>query len=215
MNFMLKICFVIFCFFSINTIEAQNNIIDVFKNPDVDAKPMLRWWFPSADFEEALVRQQIQDVYDKGFGGVEVALVPHYTTFDASIDGWGTDKWKALMKFILKTAQELPTPFKVDFTITAHWPPSLNTIDPNDDAASQELSYTFQKIESGKNIPLKLPETKTKDRDGTGFIFTDKFVAASIAKVKSVEGESLYWKKTALKMSANCVSKIKGEGWNR
>ena len=189
----------------------QNEIIQQFLQPDVDAKPMIRWWFPSADVDEQLVRKHLQDVYDAGFGGVEVALVPHYTSFDAGVDGWGTDKWKQLMKLILRTASELPSSFKVDFTITAHWPPALNTIDPNDVAASQEMAFVYQKAWAGNNLPLPLPETKTHDRDGTGFIFTDDFVAATVAQVESVEGDNITLAAGSLKDVSSYVSRIEDE----
>ena len=45
------------------------------------------------------------------------------------------------MKKILKAANTIEGGFKVDFTITPHWPPISNTIDPNDDEAATELSY--------------------------------------------------------------------------
>ncbi len=195
--------------------RAQNDIIKNFKNPDGDAKPMLRWWFPSADYDASLVKQQIEDAYNAGFGGVEVAMVPHYTSFDAKVDGWGTPKWKDLMKFILKNSNSLPGKFKVDFTITAHWPPSLNTIDPNDDATSQELAHTIQKITSSGIIPLELPETKTKDRDGTPFIFTDSYVASSIAKVLSVNGNIITVEEASLKDVSSYVSAVVDEKGNK
>jgi len=33
------------------------SIIKVFKNPDMDSKNMFRWWFPSADVEESLIKE--------------------------------------------------------------------------------------------------------------------------------------------------------------
>ena len=209
MNIRIGLLFFSLLLFSSCQKGTQNDIIRHFQQPDVDAKPMLRWWFPSADVEEALVHQQIQDVFDAGFGGVEVALVPHYTSFDARVDGWGTAKWKQLMKWVLQAAQELPDTFKVDFTITAHWPPSLNTIDPNDDAASQELSYTYQKAVAGQDVPLLLPESKTKDRDGTAFIFTDRYVATSIAKVAAVTADQIVLDEKSLQNVSQYVSRVK------
>ena len=50
------------------------------------------------------------------------------------------------MKNVLKIAKSIDGGFKVDFTVTAHWPASLNTIDPNDAEASKELVNAYQKI---------------------------------------------------------------------
>jgi len=118
--------------------------------------------------------------------------VPHYAEFDASVYGWGTENWVNLMKYVLRAAKALPGPFKVDFTVTAHWPPALNTIDPNDVAASQELSYAYAKVRSaGEVVSLPMPEQKTQDRDGADFIFTDTFVAATLARVAQVDGDNV------------------------
>ena len=169
----------------------SSNTLEKFKKPDVDAKGMFRWWFPDAGASEALVQEQVRSIYDAGFGGVEVAMVPHWTDFDAAQYGWGTAPWINIMKSVLRAAKVLPGPFKVDFTITAHWPPSINTIDPNNIAASEELSFAYRKITSPESgAPLPMPERKTSDQDGkqaADFFFTDTFVAATIAKVAAVK----------------------------
>lgn len=72
---------------------AKTTLLEAFRKPDTDAKGMFRWWFPSAEADEQLIQEHIQSLYTAGFGGVEVALVPHNTRFDARIDGWGTEKW--------------------------------------------------------------------------------------------------------------------------
>ncbi len=84
-----------------------------------------------------------------------------YENEDTRSYGWGTDNWIKLMKKVLKAAAKVPGGFQVDATITSHWPPLLNTIDPNDEAASKELSFsvtpiTADDIASG-TIKLELP----------------------------------------------------------
>ncbi|MGI5936006.1 MAG: glycosyl hydrolase [Oscillospiraceae bacterium] len=176
------------------------SIFEKFKSPDTDAKPMLRWWFPDAGADPERVASQVREIYEGGFGGVEVALVPQYTSFDAAEYGWGTHRWRNLMKVILKAARELPEHFKVDFTITAHWPPALNTICPNDDAHGQTIVCAWQKLGSANPdvLPLPMPETRTNDSDAgdaADYIFADTFVALTVGKVHSVDGNkvALYW----------------------
>lgn len=123
---------------------------------------------------------------------MEIAMVPQYADFDAREYGWATPRWKEMLRRILKTAAGLPEPFKIDLTITAHWPPSLNTIDPNHPAAQKELQHTVTKITQGGVIELPMPETRTCDNDAgdaAHFIFTDTFLCAVKAKIVGRKGD--------------------------
>jgi len=186
------------------------SIIDKFKEPDVDAKPMARMWFPDAgagaDQEGlALVAKQINEMAEGGFGGVEIAFLSdstNYTNADAKTIGWGSENWRKILKEALKTANAVQDGFKIDITITSHWPPIVNNIDPNDDEASQETSYAYEKISAGDltagTMDLPLPAQKTKDyyspmgggEEAKGdFLFVDKFITATVAKVAKVDSD--------------------------
>lgn len=192
--------------------SASVDIISKFRTPDVDAKPMVRMWFPDAGAgadEEglALVDKQINNLAKGGFGGVEIAFLSdstNYTNDDAKTIGWGTENWRKILKQILKTANAVETGFKVDITITSHWPPIVNNIDPNDDEASMEVSFAYEKISSDDIstgvIDLPLPKQKRLDYyapQGAGdevkapFLFVDKYINASIAKVVDVHDKGI------------------------
>lgn len=180
----------------------MKSIIEEFENWSVDAKGMLRWWFPDASADLEHVAHQLNSFVQAGFGGVEVAMVPQHVDFDPAEYGWGGVRWKEIMKTILKTA---PLDFKVDFTITAHWPPALNTIDPNSREAMQELPFTVTKVSPGQRFEIPLPTTRVTDRDGderkyAPFITTDELVAVSIAKVASVDSDT----RVTLDMGSMC-----------
>ena len=186
---------------------SKHEIVTLFEKGTQSAKPMLRWWFPDADADLNEVKRMIEGFEEKGFGGVEIAMVPQNVDFDPKVYGWATPKWKELMKAILKAASP---EFVVDFTITAHWPPALNTIDPNHPAAMQELAFTIEKIKPKHKGALVLPEQKIKDRDGSHsvpFLFTREFVAASIAKVKEVNGKRVTLEKGSLTSVTDSVKK--------
>ena len=181
----------------------QNTVLDLFLNPDVNAKPMARMWFPDAaagEDENDSIEKQILELADKGFGGVEVAMLADgvsYNNEEGRVYGWGTENWSKLLKKVLKAAAKVPGGFQVDMTITAHWPPTLNTIDPNDEAANKELSFSLTKItsealESG-SIELALPAQKTNGPVGVfgpgaydHFLFTDTFISATVAQIADV-----------------------------
>ena len=184
--------------------DTATTVLDLFVEPDADAKPMARMWFPDAGAgadDDDSIEKQILELADKGFGGVEVCMLADGTDYNNEEGreyGWGTENWIKLLKKVLKAAAKVDGGFQVDMTITAHWPPTLNTIDPNDEAASKELSYSVTKItpealENG-TIELNLPAQRT-DGDEPNFfgqtaydhfLFTDTFVSATVAQITDI-----------------------------
>ena len=194
-----------FCSFAEPAVDiSSGTVLDAFLKPDVHAKPMARMWFPDAaagaDDSDSIERQ-ILELADKGFGGVEVSMLMsfgvHYTNEESQIYGWGTENWIRLLKKVMKAAAKVPGGFQVDMTITGHWPPVLNTLDPNDAAANKELSFsvtpiTAEDFTSG-TVRLKLPAQKTDSPAVTfgpkpyeHFLFTDTFVSAAVVRIADV-----------------------------
>ncbi|MBB6390537.1 glycosyl hydrolase [Microbacterium thalassium] len=187
---------------------ALDSVEATFGSPSLDARPMARMWFPDAGAgadEEglALVEKQIRDMAREGFGGVEVSFLADTSSYDnddAAVIGWGTDNWQRVLKRLLTTANSIEAGFKVDITITSHWPPIVNSIDPNDDEQQQEAAHAYRKITAddlGAVAAIPLPEQKTRDYHnefGTDksapFLFVDKLSAATVVQVESIEGDS-------------------------
>lgn len=84
---------------------------------------MFRCWFPDAEADLSRIENHVRTIYKAGFGGMEIAMVPQYAEFDPREYGWATPRWKEMLRRILRTAADLPEPFKIDLTITAHWAP--------------------------------------------------------------------------------------------
>ncbi|MCW5952833.1 MAG: hypothetical protein KIT69_11305, partial [Propionibacteriaceae bacterium] len=177
--------------------------------PSLNAKPMARMWLPDAGAGAskaglAMVEKHIKEMAAAGFGGVEVAYLADdssVTNDELATVGWGSENWQRILKTMLRTANSISTGFKIDITITAHWPPAVNTIDPNDDAQQQQATVAYRKLtaEDVANgvASVPLPTQRTQDYYQTGpagggplaaapFLFVDKFSAATIATVKSV-----------------------------
>lgn len=179
-----------------------------FRRPSAQAKPMVRTWFPDAGAGEsaaglALVAKQFTDQAAAGFGGAEIAFLSdntHYTNADAKTIGFGSENWRRILKQILRTANGIPGGFKIDLTLSSHWPVATNNIDPNDNPQQQQLASAYAKITAGdlgsgaKDLPL--PPQRTRDVAGgfgggdlsADFLFVDKFVAATVAKVTGFAG---------------------------
>ena len=183
-----------------SAVSGENNALYYFENPDYTAKPMARMWFPDATAgidEHDVIAKQINALAEAGFGGVEIAMLSDsasYTNDQAAYCGWGTESWVKLLKKVYAAANAIEGGFVIDLTITAHWPPCVNTIDPNDEAASQEISSSFTKVtpealENG-SIALELPETDTADGKNAHFIFTDTLINAVLVRVDSTKEET-------------------------
>lgn len=170
-------------------VNESETVIESFLAPDVHAKPMARMWFPDASAGEDdndYIEKQISELAEKGFGGVEVAMIMtfgvRYYNEDTRIYGWGTDNWIKLMKKVLKAATKVPGGFQVDATITSHWPPLLNTIDPNDEAASKELSFSVTPITADDIVDNDAIEDMPT---------TDRQPASSSAAIYNIQGQRL------------------------
>lgn len=170
------------------TLVNRSPMLQVFQSPDLDSRPMARMWFPDAGagaVEDDCIETQLRSMAEGGIGGVEVALLGDDTgNLNAADYGWGTPNWVKTMKKVLRAAEKIPGGFKVDFTITSHWPPIVNTIDPNDAAASSNMVFTWKKLHPGEAVTeLPLPETNLYDSGRNPFIFKDTLCGAVLARV--------------------------------
>lgn len=187
-------------------------IIQEFHNPGMDSRGMFRCWFPDAGADLDRIENHVRTVYQAGFGGMEIAMVPQYAEFDQREYGWGTKRWKEMLRRILKTAASCPEPMKIDLTITAHWPPALNTIDPNHPAAQKELRYTVTKVQQGGTMELPMPETRICDddaEDAAHFIFVDEFLCAIKGTIAGRKGNKYILAHESLQDVSEYVSVLK------
>lgn len=176
------------------TVVSNMPLIKAFESPGLDSKPMARMWFPDASpgaIDNDCIEKQLTTMARGGMGGVEIAFLADGSGIeDAEHYGWGTPNWVKTLKKIMQAAQGIEGGFKVDFTISPHWPPNVYTIDPNDPEASSDLYYAYKKVsaEDIKNgsMEVPLPEMKLYDQKGNPFIFKHTFVGASLAKISDM-----------------------------
>ena len=209
--------------------DGERSLASYFQDPTAVAKPMARMWFPDTSAgadENDTIGKQIEELAEGGFGGVELTMLgdsSRLNNTDAKNYGWGTDSHRNLIKKAFRAAQKVEDGFVIDITISAHWPITVNNMDPNDDVASQEISSSVTKITADDvqngQVKLLLPPTKTYDKGvdtkvtATGqaayFIFTDDLVSSSIAKVIDVkEDGSLELEYVGMKNVTDATSPI-------
>lgn len=171
-------------------IAQEESIVALFSSPDNDAKAMLRYWLPDAAVTYDMLEENLTDLYEAGFGGVEVALFSSQVAYNNSEYGFGTENWRETMKNILKIAAGFENGFRVDFTLSPCWPVAVNNLDPNDVSADQQLVYAWKKLDAASGIvDLPMPATDTHDLGGNAFITQDRLVGAVIGQVASVNAD--------------------------
>lgn len=98
-------------------------------------RPKARYWLPGAAVDLTAVEKDIWDMYERGFGSVEVVSFGGREKV-----GWGNDAWHQVLVTILRTAKRLG--MKVDLANGPAWPIAMPTIKHVDDEASlYELTY--------------------------------------------------------------------------
>lgn len=214
---------------------SSRTLLEAFNDPSSDSKPMCRFWFPDAgagmnagaDASYGyMVQDLIEEMAEGGFGGVEITMLADSSSYNndaAKGIGWGTEAWAETLALALDAANNIEGGFRVDITITSHWPPTTNTIDPNDDEQQQELVYTYQSVTSQDlrdGVLLDLPETKTQDFSNTSsliatFIAQDRLVSTVLAKVDSYDenGEAVYDYDSLSSLDYNSLGKADGRGY--
>lgn len=199
--------------------QNGSTVIQAFKDPDSTAKPMCRMWFPdgwAGEDEYDTVAKQINSLAEAGFGGVEIAFLADgsgFTNAEAAQYGWGSEAWNKTVKKVLRAANAIEGGFTVDITFTAHWPLCINTIDPNDDAASSIQTSSCTKV-TGSDVTLALPDSqRTQDAMKNPFLFTDKFSSAALVKVSAVEDGKLVLDFDSITDITAQTAPVEGSGW--
>lgn len=215
--------------------KADNVLINSFTDGKSTSGLMARMWFPDAgagydgdgdgkgDYIDQ-VEGMITDIYEAGFGGVEITMLADNADYYwqggnelAGKIGWGSSAWAEILSAALDTANSKEKEFLVDVTITAHWPMIINSVDPNDDNQQQQAAIADAKQLTREmmeqNIELNLPEMKTADSSNTeraisSFIFKDTLISAVLAKTDSDGNLDLH----SLTDISDCVITAKKKG---
>lgn len=89
---------------------AQNNLYQLFKNPEINYRPYVRWWWNGNKIEKTELARELKVLKDAGIGGVEINPISFPSrTDDMGIDSveWLSDEWIELLRSTLVEAKRL------------------------------------------------------------------------------------------------------------
>ena len=150
---------------------AQDTFADTlsesFQIPEMKYRPYARWWLAEGSHTDETLREAVKQLYDAGYGGIEFLTLDESQYLDNENYAWGSKEWIHDSKLIIEECEKLG--MSVSMTSGTHWATAnLTVINPDMQAASQELGYTvttpFKGSYNGELELCGLPDGSTKRR---------------------------------------------------
>ena len=163
-----------------------------FNDPVGLARPYFRYWVPDADVDDSVLRYDIEQMQQAGWGGVEIICLENYgielAVVNPAIYGYGGDKWRARFTSMLRTSKDLG--MLVDFALGPTQGASIPILDPDSPGMNTELCYGNLSLTSGQSVHGDVPppgQTYAGYANLPDFYppaenYTNKFVAAVVVK---------------------------------
>ena len=168
----------------------QSKLESLYASPAMEFWPEARWWLAEGSNTDQTIKETIQSAYESGIGAVEFATLE--AGVDAKLYSWGSDEWVSDSHKVIEEATALG--MGASFTSGTHWKTAnIPGLDPNSDAASQELASSVQMVASGEVFDgeILMPEAP----EG---ITEQKLVAVVAAKVNNADERTSYLDKSSI-----------------
>lgn len=164
--------------------DFQSELESRYVEPAMEYWPEARWWLAEGSHTDETIQETIQSAYDSGIGAIEFATLE--AGVDAETYSWGSDEWINDSHKVIEEATKLG--MGASFTSGTHWKTAnIPGLDPNSDAASQELAVSTQNVTAGEIFDGVIPMPEAAEG-----ITTQKLVAVVAARVNRVEEETSY-----------------------
>lgn len=146
--------------------HADHHFFDRFSDPPREVRAKFRWWWPHGLVDRKEIADEIDQIADAGFGGVEISDTHHSVSkpLDPKGHGWGTEKWVKAVEAALTRAKERGV--VVDITIGPAWPAAVPTVSPQSDAAMKELAHGMATVKAGETFRGDVPRPVVKPAKG-------------------------------------------------
>lgn len=133
-----------------------------YKNPDQKFQTETRWWLAEGAHTDETIVEEIKTMHEQGFSGFELCML-NEGKLDSNIYAYGSEEWSHDVKLAIETASELG--MSVSLTSGTNWSTAnISGLDPNSEAAGQEVGYSVEKVASGqsRNGALETPKNRAK-----------------------------------------------------
>lgn len=159
--------------------DFASRIESRFENPSMEQRPAARWWMAEGLHTDETIRESIRELYDYGFGAVEFVTLDESEYLDDATYAWGSEEWIHDSQLVVEECTKLG--MGVSFTSGTHWSTSnLVSINPDEEAASQELGYRTIDLAPGETYDGVLPQAELTENATK--IRLVKVTAAKVAK---------------------------------
>lgn len=142
-----------------------------WKQIPMDMRPKLRFWLPAAAVDHNDLIEEIESLYGRGFGGIEVVSLflskaEHLFSIAYGPEGWGTKRWNEVVRTINDNALRLG--MSMDLLNGPGWPISAPCICSADDPAILcEMTFGVTEVIGGGNFSGEIPTKKSLQHEGT------------------------------------------------
>lgn len=145
----------------------MDHALKIWKDLKMEMRPKIRYWLPAAAMDENDLRQEIRQLEERGFGGIEVVVLSTLSDDIArSRDGWGTENWDQMVAVIADETKKLG--MSMDLAIGPGWPIASPEIRHADDpGALCELTYGVLEVKGGAAYRGRLPKRRRRHEEGT------------------------------------------------
>lgn len=139
--------------------------LERYKDPERVYNSDVRWWLAEASNTDEVLLQEIQNMYDAGFHGVELCMQTDDNADDATY-AYGSEmwshKWKLMMNALLDHGME------VSLTSGTNWATSnVPGLDPDSQEASQVVAMGKVTVKAGETLAeLPQPEVMRESNKG-------------------------------------------------
>lgn len=146
--------------------ESETSFLETlqanYASPAQQYKTEVRWWLPEGAHTDETIIEEITALHDQGFTGFELCMLDEAGS-DDSIYAYGSESWSHDVKVAIETAHSLG--MSVGLTSGTHWQcANIPGLDPNSEAAGQEVGWSMTRVEAGDSVSGSL--TKPKVREG-------------------------------------------------
>lgn len=140
----------------------ENNVFEWFHDPDNEAGARIRCWLPQAMENEEGIIQDVKDLKERGFRGIEV--VPFRAQLKDESYAWNSERWYRNLEVLIKEAEK--EGLRVDIANGPAWPVAMPSIkNADDEAALYELTYGYTIVH--EDFDHHLPQRRVIHEEGT------------------------------------------------